>query len=229
MMVARGEHEQLINTIKIMATIIKKKAVKTKKKDGASEDLRDLFNAKIGVLYGMEIELLKALPVMAKKANDVDLKEIFGEHVGQLEDHVKRLVQICELLGVKAQKVSSHGIHGLLVDVEETMKNVKIPHLLDAALVAAVSAIERYKMVSYESAIVWAKLLEKDKMADLLEQTLDEECDIYEELDDIAELKIYERALPESSAKESNTKEGSQDDDEEEDDDMVIDDENGAR
>jgi ferritin-like metal-binding protein YciE len=194
-----------------MASTTKKTVAKNNADIGM--DLRELLVMKIRVLYGVESELLKALSAMAKKANDVDLQGIFEEHVEQTEDHMKRLLRMCELLGVKAQKSPSEAIRGLIADAESVWKNVKGAAAQDAALVGAACAIECHEIAGYETAIVWAKLLEKDEVADLLEQTLEEEDDFNEELGDLAELKINEKALPEGFEDEGEEDEDDDDED----------------
>ena len=63
-----------------------------------------------------------------------------------------------------------------------------------------------------------------DEIADLLEQTLEEEDDANEELGDLAELKINEKALPEGFGDDEDGDED--EDDEEEEDDEDDDDDN---
>ena len=200
-----------------MASTTKKTAVK---KGADNEmDLRELLIMKIRVLYSAESDLLKALSGFAKKVSDADLKGIFEEHAEQTEDHVKRLTRICELLGVKAQKVPSEAMKGLIADAEWISKNVKGVSAQDAAFVGAAIAIACHEAANYEIAITWAKLLEKDEIADLLEQTLEEEEDVHEELGDLAELKINEKALPEGFDEDEDDDDEKDEDDEEEDDD----------
>jgi ferritin-like metal-binding protein YciE len=168
---------------------------KAKKKNvNVGADLEDLLVAKLKTLYDIESELLKVLPAMAKKANDPDLKELFEEHLEETEGHAERLLQIFELLEVKAQKLSSASIRGLVADAEWVMKNVKSAASQDAALISAASAVEYCEIANYETAIIWAKFLEKDEVA--LEETLEEEDNANEKLGDLAEMKINEKAMP---------------------------------
>jgi ferritin-like metal-binding protein YciE len=104
------------------------------------------------------------------------------------------------------QKMPSEAMHGLIADAEWTMKNVKGVAALDAALVSAACAIEYHMIAGYETAIVWTKLLEEDEVADILEQTLEEENDANEELGDLAELKINEKALLEDFGEDGEEK-----------------------
>jgi ferritin-like metal-binding protein YciE len=200
-----------------MTSTAKKKAAEKNTESGT--DLRELLVMKIKVLYGIEADLQKTFLSLAKKAHDGDLKGVLEECAERTEGHAKRLARIFELLGVKAQKAPSEAIRGLVADAEWIAKNIRGAAAQDAALVPAVCAIERHKAAVYEAAIVWAKLLEKDEAADLLEQTLEEEGDVDEELGDLAELKIYEKALPEDFDLEDDDEEEGEDDEEEDGDD----------
>ena len=55
------------------------------------DELRDIYNA--------EAQILKALPKMAKKATNPELKQAFETHLNETQGHVERLEQVFEQLG----------------------------------------------------------------------------------------------------------------------------------
>ena len=55
------------------------------------QDLQDLFIEQLRDLYNAEKQLVKALPKMAKKASDEDLKQAFTTHLEETKGHVERL------------------------------------------------------------------------------------------------------------------------------------------
>jgi Mn-containing catalase len=70
------------------------------------EQLKDLLHA--------EGQLVKALPKMARAANDPKLKEAFRKHLEETKNHVERLKQVFELLGEKAKGKPCRGMQGLV-------------------------------------------------------------------------------------------------------------------
>jgi ferritin-like metal-binding protein YciE len=58
--------------------------------------------------------------------------------------------------------------------------------VLDAALIGAAQKVEHYEIAAYGTLATYAKLLEMDEAVDLLGQTLDEEKETDEKLNQIA-------------------------------------------
>ncbi len=157
--------------------------------------LDDLLVTKLKSLYDVESQLVKALPKMAKKATDEDLRRGFERHAKQTQEHGARLERAFAELEVRPQKLACEGIRGIIADAEWVMKNVKGDAALDAALVAAGQYAEHYEIAGYESAVAWARLLDLGEVADLLQETLDEERETSDELTELASAKIDEEAM----------------------------------
>lgn len=166
---------------------------KVKNKTNHQDTLNSLLHNKLKALYDIETQLVKALPAMAKNATDLDLKEGFKDHLEQTKGHVKRLEDCFKILGQKPQKLACDGIRGIISDAEWVIKNVEGDAPLDANLIAAAQYAEHYEMAGYGSAIEWAKRLNRDDVADLLERTFDEEKETSDKLTELAEGKIDER------------------------------------
>jgi ferritin-like metal-binding protein YciE len=60
----------------------------------------DLFLDTLKDIYYAEKQILKALPKMAKVAQDPELKAGFEKHRDETEGHVERLVQVFQILNV---------------------------------------------------------------------------------------------------------------------------------
>ena len=61
------------------------------------------------------------------------------------------------------------------------------PEVKDAALIAAAQRVEHYEIAGYGCVRTYAKILGRQKAADLLQQTLDEEAETDETLSELAE------------------------------------------
>ncbi len=151
-------------------------------------NLNDLLITKVSALYDVENNLIKALPKMAEAATDPDLIAGFEEHLEETKNQVGRLEEIFALLDADPEKIKVEAIRGLIADGEWVIKNVHGDEARDANLIRVAQYIEHYEIAGYRGAIAWAKTLGKDDVADLLEETLEEEVMADEKLDEAGEI-----------------------------------------
>jgi ferritin-like metal-binding protein YciE len=136
----------------------------------------DLFLHTLKDVYYAERQILKALPKMAKAAEDPALRDAFMLHREQTQQQVERLQQVFEALGKRAQGVTCEAINGLIEESEELLEEAPEPSpVRDAGLIASAQAIEHYEMARYGSLSAWAKQAGKADIVALLEETLAEE------------------------------------------------------
>jgi ferritin-like metal-binding protein YciE len=145
--------------------------------------LRETFLEELQDVYDAEQQLVKALPKMAKAAENDELREGFEEHLQQTEEHVSRLEQVFEQFGEKAKAKKCKAMQGLVKEGEELISD----EAGDAALICAAQKVEHYEIASYGSLKSWASLLGEEEAAELLGQTLDEEKETDEKLTQMAE------------------------------------------
>ena len=144
--------------------------------------LNDCFLAELGGIYDAEKQLLKALPKMAEAAEHEELEESFLSHHAETEEHIRRLEEVFELLGEKPPSQKCKAMQGLVAEIDGRMGE----DLGDASLLCAAQKIEHYEIAAYGCLRSWAKLLDHDEAANLLEETLDEETDADEHLTSVA-------------------------------------------
>ena len=135
----------------------------------------DLFTHTLRDIYYAEKQIVKALPDMIEKASDPQLKQGFQTHLRETENHVKRLDQVFNILGQKAQGVDCPAIDGIIKEAKEVAGEVEKKQVLDAALIAAAQAVEHYEMTRYGTLIAWATALGHKDVVSLLQANLDQE------------------------------------------------------
>jgi ferritin-like metal-binding protein YciE len=141
------------------------------------------------------MQIVKALPERPKKATDAQLKQGFETHLRESEGHVRRLEQTFQKLDVKAKGVDSPAIDGIIKETKDVTGEVSDTSVLDAALIAAATAVEHYEMTRYGTLIAWAQHLgRQDVVGLLLQQTLDEEKATDRKLTSIAEAQVNRKA-----------------------------------
>src|ERR1700686_685773 len=151
------------------------------------ESLRDLYAEQLKDLYNAEQQLIKALPKMAKAASSEELRAAFKSHLEETRQHAQRIETIFERMGEKARGKKCKAMEGLVAEggevIEEDMEN----SIKDAALIAAAQRVEHYEIAGYGCGRAYATKLGEDDAATLLSQTLEEEKEADEALNDIAE------------------------------------------
>ena len=151
------------------------------------EELKDLYNA--------ENQIIKALPKMAKAASSPELRRAFERHLEETRRQVERLDQIGEELEMKMSGKKCKGMEGLLAEGRELMEEDLEQDALDAGLIGAAQKVEHYEIAAYGTARTHASLLGYNKVARLLQQTLDEEGNTDKKLTALAESVINVEAL----------------------------------
>jgi ferritin-like metal-binding protein YciE len=172
-------------------------------------NLRDLLNHEILDLYSAEKQIINALPSMIERAYDPQLKNALDEHLEVTKIHKERLEKVQELLtdnledadnmvdrenqgffsrlfgGVKNPKCK--GIEGLIKEGKKIMAEDMTPEAMDAAIIASAQKIEHYEISGYGTAHAYARQLNLEFVATLLEQTLNDEYEADDLLTELAE------------------------------------------
>ncbi|WP_377296771.1 ferritin-like domain-containing protein [Rhizobium sp. SGZ-381] len=141
----------------------------------ATKTLDDLFYETLKDIYYAERKISKALPKMARGAQDEKLKQAFLTHKEETDGQIERLQQVFELIGKRARGKTCAAIEGILEEGEEILEEFKGTPALDAGLLAAAQAVEHYEISRYGTLVAWAKQLGLKDAVTLLEETLSEE------------------------------------------------------
>lgn len=153
--------------------------------------MEKLFIDQLRDIYYVEKTLIKALGRMAKKATTEELKEIFVEHQEVSQEQLSRLDQVFEIIGKRAQAKKCPALDGLIEEAEEMMSETEDDTLTrDVALIISAQKIEHYEIAAYGSLATLARTYGMQEVADLLQETLDEEKDADQQMTYIAENNI---------------------------------------
>ena len=167
-------------------------------------NLRDLLQHEIDDLYSAEEQIIEAMPAMAEKATNRQLKAGLNEHLRVTKEQKKRLDKVKSLLqsnqeGERNKSFLSEifgtdtkckGVEGLIKEGEKLMGEDMDPQVMDAAIIAAAQKIEHYEISGYGTARAFAAGLGLQDVAKLLQTTLDEEYKSDNMLTDLALRKV---------------------------------------
>jgi ferritin-like metal-binding protein YciE len=145
-------------------------------------------------MYSAETQLVKALPKLAKKAASTELKNAFTSHLQETKNHVERLTEIGQILGLKMTGKKCKAMEGLVEEGAEVLEADGPGPVIDAALIVAAQRVEHYEISAYGSARTLATHLGHDNVADLLQETLIEESAADEKLTSISEGEVLPNA-----------------------------------
>jgi ferritin-like metal-binding protein YciE len=161
------------------------------------DTLKTLYINELRDLYNAEQQLVKALPKMAKGASSEELQDAFEKHLEQTKTHVERLEEVFEEIGERPKGKTCKAMKGLIEEGSEILDEDGEESVLDAGIIVAAQKVEHYEIAGYGSVRTFAQLLGKDRSADLLQTTLDEESEANELLNKLAEDIVNPEALME--------------------------------
>ncbi|WP_042701715.1 ferritin-like domain-containing protein [Azospirillum sp. B506] len=151
------------------------------------EDLRDIYHA--------EKQIAKALPKMAKAASSDQLRQAFETHLEQTHGQIERLQQVFEELDTRPRGKHCDAMEGLISEAQEMLEMGLAPEVQDAALIAAAQKVEHYEIASYGTLHAYATACGLDRVAQLLEETLQEEKDTDTLLNKLAIGDVNKKAM----------------------------------
>ncbi len=166
-------------------------------------DIRGLLEHELQDLYSAETQIIEALPQMEEAASDAQLKKAFKTHLEQTKKQRDRLEKIAKQMDTQVEGHTCKAMQGLVKEGQEVIKMAASDEARDAALIAAAQRVEHYEIAGYGTARHYANMLGEDEVANLLAQTLDEEKDTDELLNDLAIEKINKEAQQGSSRQKS--------------------------
>ena len=149
--------------------------------------LRDLLVEELRDLYNAEKQLVSALPKMAEAASSTELKSAFEHHLEETLGHVSRLESIFKNIDEESSGETCEAMKGLIKEGETLVKAEGDPDVRDAGLIGAAQRVEHYEMAGYGTARSLANRLGENQMAEILQQTLNEEGEANKKLTSIAE------------------------------------------
>jgi len=161
------------------------------------EALQKLLTNELQDLYDAEQQLVKAIPKMIEAANSSELQEALKEHLSVTQKQVTRLEEVFSELGEKAQKKPCKGMAGIISEGQEMIGEDLEEATMDAAIISAAQKVEHYEIASYGTARTLAQTLGNNEVAELLEETLEEEKEADRLLTEIAEASINVEAASE--------------------------------
>jgi len=149
-------------------------------------DLQDLLIEQLLDLFDAEKQLDILLPRMSRASYSPDLRKTFDAHLRITSKQIERLGEVFKKLRVSPDSHICEGMKGLVRESKKAMEFEANPIIKDTALISAAQRIEHYEMAGYRTVRTFARELGYDEIADLLQESLDEESDADKQLTSLA-------------------------------------------
>jgi ferritin-like metal-binding protein YciE len=150
-------------------------------------------------IYYAERQILKALPKMAKAAENEKLQQALMHHREETQGQVERLQKAFEAMGKRARAQTCEAINGIIEEGEEVIEEFEAGPVRDAGIVANAQAVEHYEIARYGTIIAWAQGCGQNEVVKLMEETLAEEKKADKLLNDMALKDINQRAMKQAA------------------------------
>lgn len=156
--------------------------------------MQDLFLEQLAGMYDAELQLVDALPEMAKAASSMTLSSAFEQHLVETQAHVTRLEDVFRMLGETAERKACKAMEGLVEEGNDIIDSDGNDAVRDAALIAGAQRVEHYEISAYGTLRELALVLGRPDVVTVLERTLSEEQAADTKLNRIAEDEVNVKA-----------------------------------
>ncbi|MGV3560513.1 YciE/YciF ferroxidase family protein [Larkinella arboricola] len=157
--------------------------------------MQDLMQHMVQDLYSAETQALDAMTELAERATSEELRQAFEVHQRETEQQVQRLEQIAQHLGIEPEGETCLAMQGLIDEAQDLLEQLEDDQLADAAIIGAAQKMEHYEIAAYGTARTLAQQAGQDQIAELFQQTLDEEKATDEKLTGIATSQANQKAV----------------------------------
>lgn len=145
-------------------------------------NLQDLLQYQLGIIFDAENQLIQALPVLERSALNINLKKIFSLHLDETKMHQDRMLGMAHDLNINLKDNTCGAMQKLINQTNKFCTITGDQATKDAGLITYVQRIEHYEIASYTNVIQYAQALDYNCLTKCLQQNLAEETNTYKNL-----------------------------------------------
>lgn len=154
------------------------------------ETMQELIEESLKDILSAEKQLVKALPKMAKAAQNPQLKESFKVHLEETKEQVKRLEACMKELGIKPGGVFCKGMEGLITEASEHLEELTPGPVGDSMIIGLAQKTEHYEICGYGTLFEQMKAAGMADVVEKLKPNMAEEEKTDKLLSQLAESEI---------------------------------------
>jgi len=164
--------------------------------------LKDLYLDELGDLYDAETQVIRTLPRLAEQAHAPELREALMKHCEESRLHLERLELIFTHWSERRKGRPCAALGGIVQEADDRLDQVTTADTRDAAIIGVAQRIEHYEIAAYGCARTYARRLNRQDEARLLQETLQDEGRADRRLTELAEAHINDDARSEMDMRE---------------------------
>jgi len=142
-------------------------------------------------LYDAEHQHVEKLATIVQSIFTSSLRVAVANHLDETREQIARLERAFSILGRSPSRDTCGPMQGLLSEVEQIRAAPGAQQVKDATLIGALQRIEHYEIAAYGTARAFAEQLDLEDIADLLQESLDEEAFMDRKLTQLAEGSLF--------------------------------------
>lgn len=147
-------------------------------------NLHELFLLELQLLHNGEMQIAQALPLMAEKTTNEQLRTEFQQHITETQEQAQKLEQAAQTLGVEmTDAIEDVAMRGILAKGEQMMSNNDPSLVLDFAMIKSAKHVEQYEIGGYKGAIMMAEQMGHQGIVPVLQEIMHQEQQTYEKLE----------------------------------------------
>jgi ferritin-like metal-binding protein YciE len=157
--------------------------------------MTELFENALKDMFWAEKALTRAMPKLIKHSSSRHLIDVLETHLAETQEQAAMLEQVFAILGKKPAAKRCEAMEGLIKEGEEIIKGTAEGPQRDAGIIAASRKVEHYEIASYSTLCFFARTLNLDDAAAILEDILDQEKNADTTLAELAIITINVSSL----------------------------------
>ncbi len=159
------------------------------------DNLRDVFHGQMKDIYSAEKQLVEAMPALMEAASNSELKALIKKHYEETQAQYDTVRQLLDDMDVNPGNAKCDAMEGLIKEAKDMASQKGDNDARDAGIICAAQKIEHYEIATYGSLRAWARILGETKVAETLDELLDQEYDADNAMGTIAEGWLNEEAM----------------------------------
>lgn len=154
------------------------------------EQMNELFENALKDMHWAEKALTRGMQRLIEHSSSRLLVEILTAHLAETQEQMIRLEPVFAIIGKKPSAKRCEAMEGLIEECEDIIKDTIEGPQRDAGIIAAARKVEHYEIASYSTLCFFARTLNLDDAAAILEEILEQEMNADAQLAELAIITI---------------------------------------
>lgn len=159
------------------------------------KNANELFVRLLSETNSAEKQMTRALPKMARAADDSKLEDAFKHHLDETQGQVERLEKVADSVpDIRIKRLKCYAMESLIEEAQELIEATEKGAVRDAGLIGAAQKVEHYEIATYGTLCSLAEQLGYTEAKNLLAETLKEEKSADDKLNTLAKENVNKKA-----------------------------------